>query len=457
MSFLRYPKYKDSGVEWLGEMPQHWRVSRLGFESWVRARLGWKGLKAEEYVDDGFAFLSTPNIKGLSIDFENVNFITKERFDESPEIKIREGDVLLAKDGSTLGTVNVVRRLPQPTTVNSSIAVITPNTSLRGVFLFYLFASSYMEHTIQRTKGGMGVPHLFQADLNKFYLPLPSPAEQTNIAAFLDCETAKIDDLVAEQERLIELLKEKRQAVISHAVTKGLNPNAPMKASGIEWLGDVPEHWRLMPLGRITVSRCDGPFGSGLKSDHYTESGVRVVRLQNIRRDGFNDFDEAFIDSDYYERELNGHGVIGGDVLIAGLGDDKNTVGRACVAPAGIEPAMVKADCFRFRLDTNHVLPEFVATELSAGSAADAGVMSSGSTRSRIPLSVMATRKLAIPPLNEQAVIMGFLREQLLKIDALAGEAGRAIELLQERRTALISAAVTGQIDVRSLLQKAAA
>lgn len=102
-NYRPYPKYKDSGVEWLGDVSEGWNISRLGFESWVRARLGWKGLKAEEYVDDGFAFLSTPNIKGQSIDFENVNFITQNRFDESPEIKLRKGDILLAKDGSTLG------------------------------------------------------------------------------------------------------------------------------------------------------------------------------------------------------------------------------------------------------------------------------------------------------------------------------------------------------------------
>jgi type I restriction enzyme, S subunit len=117
------------------------------------------------------------------------------------------------------------------------------------------------------------------------------------------------------------------------------------KPSGVEWLGDVPEHWRVLSLGRIAVDRCDGPFGSGLKSEHYTDSGVRVIRLQNIRTDGFNGDDAAFIDAGYYRTKLNGHGVVDGDVLIAGLGDDNNTVGRACVAPAGIEPAMVKADC----------------------------------------------------------------------------------------------------------------
>lgn len=210
---------KDSGIEWLGEVPAHWDISRLGYESWVRARLGWKGLKAEEYVDDGLIFLSTPNIKGLQIDFDNVNFISKFRYEESPEIKLNVGDVLLAKDGSTLGTVNVIRTLSRAATVNSSIAVITPNKTLMSIYLFYLFQSSFMENTIQRIKGGMGVPHLFQADINKFYIPLPTISEQQEIAVFLDQETTKIDELIAQAEKAIELLKERRTALISAAVT----------------------------------------------------------------------------------------------------------------------------------------------------------------------------------------------------------------------------------------------
>ena len=258
MSLPRYPKYKDSGMEWLAEVPERWTTTKLGFESWVRARLGWKGLKAEEYVDDGFAFLSTPNIKGRDIDFAGANFITQERFDESPEIKIQRGDVLLAKDGSTLGTVNIVRHLPRPTTVNSSIAVITPYERLVGQFLYYVFQSSHMEQTIEQAKGGMGVPHIFQGDINKFQITLPPTDEQTHIAAYLDRETAKIDALMAEQQRLMELLKEKRQAVISHAVTKGLNPKAALKPSGNEWLGDVPDHWEITPLKYVVSLRSGG-------------------------------------------------------------------------------------------------------------------------------------------------------------------------------------------------------
>jgi len=210
---------KPSGIEWLGDVPQAWGRSRLGFESWVRARLGWKGLKAEEYVKDGFAFLATPNLKATAIDFVDVNYITQERYEESPEIKLAVGDVLLVKDGATLGIVNLVRHLPRPTTVNGSIAVITPGKQLRSLFLYFLFTSSGFQQLIQRVKGGMGVPHLFQSDLNKFYLPIPPLTEQDAIVEFLEAELLKFDTLTAEAQRAIDLLQERRTALISAAVT----------------------------------------------------------------------------------------------------------------------------------------------------------------------------------------------------------------------------------------------
>ncbi len=216
--------------------------------------------------------------------------------------------------------------------------------------------------------------------------------------------------------------------------------------SGVEWLGEVPAHWRVHSLSRITLDKCDGPFGSGLKSEHYVDEGVRVVRLQNIRELAFDDRDAAYISKGYFESELLGHSVCRGDVLIAGLGDDRNLVGRACVAPA-IEPAMVKADCFRFRIDVRQALPRFVAAQLTASASYDAGVLSSGSTRSRIALSVTATRTLALPPVDEQNAIAEFLDRELAKIDALIAEQERLIALLKEKRQAVISHAVTKGLD----------
>lgn len=210
---------KDSGVDWLGEIPEHWYISRFCYETWVRARLGWKGLKADEYVDEGYIFLATPNIKESEIDFTNVNYISLERYEESPEIMLAEGDILLTKDGSTLGTVNLVRELPKAATVNSSIAVITPKKNLSSEFLLYLFKSSYIENIIQLLKGGMGVPHLFQGDINKIHIPIPPLEDQVAIAKFLKSNTENLEKLIALSKNQIRLLTERRSVLISAAVT----------------------------------------------------------------------------------------------------------------------------------------------------------------------------------------------------------------------------------------------
>ena len=210
---------KDSGVEWLGEVPKHWEIVRLSRHAWIRARLGWKGLKAEEYVEDGYIFLATPNIKDKELDFDNVNYITKERYDESPEIKLSIGDVLLVKDGSTLGITNIVKYLPKDATVNSSIAVITTFKSLFPNFLMYILKSIFIISTIEKLKGGMGVPHLFQSDINVFIIPFPPLSEQHIIAKHLEQQTSKIDALINEANKAVDLLKERRSALISAAVT----------------------------------------------------------------------------------------------------------------------------------------------------------------------------------------------------------------------------------------------
>jgi len=219
------------------------------------------------------------------------------------------------------------------------------------------------------------------------------------------------------------------------------------KDSGVEWLGEVPAHWEKLKLSLISLEKCDGPFGSAIKSEHYRDNGVRVIRLQNIKKYFFNGEDAAYIDSDYYCQRISKSDVVGDDLLIAGLGDDNNVVGRACVAPCSIAPAMVKADCFRFRLDTKRALPNFLAYQLSAGAEADAGLLSTGSTRSRIPLSTMGTRIVALPPRDEQVKVSAFLDHETTCIDALVEEQQRLIELLNEKRQAVISHAVTKGLD----------
>ena len=442
MSFPKYEAYKDSGIEQLDIIPSHWIISRLGFESWVRARLGWKGLKAEEYVDEGYIFLSTPNIKSQYIDFENVNYINQIRFDESPEIKLKEGDVLLAKDGSTLGIANFVRSLPCPATVNSSIAVITPNDRLDGLYLKYLLESNFLQSVIQMVKGGMGVPHLFQSDLNKFYIPLPAIEEQTQIARFLDHETARIDALIAEQQRLIELLKEKRQAVISHAVTKGLDPTAPMKDSGVEWLGEVPAHWVVTKLKFITERIVDCPHETPV----YDSTGdYFVIRTADVDQGVLKPEQMYHLDYEQYLNRTRREPLLQNDIV---YGREGERWGHAALVTSS-NLFVLGQRMMQFRAE-NRICPLFLMFQLNSVSTYRQGEVDTvGSTSPHVNISTIRNYQLMMPPLKEQKLISKYLQKISKALDSLIEESMNTAELLQERRSALISAAVTGKIDVR--------
>lgn len=448
MSFPRYPEYKPSGVGWLGEVPALWQLRKIKhFTRFVGG--GTPARDNAAFWNGDIPWVSPKDMKAEAIEGAEES-ITAAGLVGSTASLIEPGAVLMVVRSGILKHTIPVAINEVAVALNQDMKAlrfssVDPRFFLRwvqGLNDLLLLAWSKQGATVE------SVEHEYLAET---LVPLPPEEEQAAIAAFLDRETGKIDALVAEQENLIELLKEKRQAVISHAVTKGLNPDVPTKASGIEWMGDVPAGWDIITLGRITTSKCDGPFGSGLKAEHYVDQGARVIRLQNIRGGVFDDGDAAFIDISYFKSEMSGHDVREGDVLIAGLGDDNNTVGRACVAPPAIYPAMVKADCFRFRLDRDVAHPPFIAWALTVGSAFDAGTLSSGSTRSRIPLSDMSARKVPLPPLMEQRAVCDHIDGLRHGFGGLIEESTRVIALLKERRSALISAAVTGQIDVRGL------
>ena len=447
-----YPKYKPSGVEWLREVPEHWDVKAIKWESPVLRGASPRPIDNDIYFDEKgeYAWVRIADVSAAGM-YLHETMQRLSNLGRSLSVSLQPGTLFL----SIAGTVGK----PCITAIKCCIHdgfVYFPFWCGESRFLYYLFASgeSY------RGLGKLGTQLNLNTDtVGSIIAGFPEPLEQRAIADFLDRETVKIDTLVAKKRTLIERLNEKRAALISRTVTRGLPPDAAcaagldphpsLKPSGIDWLGDVPEHWELAKLSRVTVSRCDGPFGSGLKSEHYTEGkGIRVVRLQNIRFAEFDDRDIAFIEPEYY-RELGDHDVFAGDVLIAGLGDENNPVGRACVAPPALGPAMVKADCFRFRVDRTKVDAAYVALQLSATAYGLAGALASGTTRSRMNLSATATRVVAIPPLIEQISIVSFLSHETAEIDSLITKLETAIERLHEYRAALITEAVTGKIDVR--------
>lgn len=242
MSFRPYPRYMASGVEWLESVPEHWAIKAIGAISSLKGRLGWQGLKADEYRDEGPYVVSSAHFTEYRVQWDQCPRVSQQRYDTDTNIQLAVGDILLMKDGAALGKLAFIDNLPGEACLNSHILLFRP-TSILGrpsyfpKFMFYFMQTSLFQKHIKVHGTGATFLGVSQETIGRYRLALPPLDEQTAIAAFLDRETGKIDALVEEQRRLIELLKEKRLAVISHAVTKGLDPDAKMKPSGLEWLG----------------------------------------------------------------------------------------------------------------------------------------------------------------------------------------------------------------------------
>ena len=212
---------KDSGIEWIGMIPKNWNVTRIGYESWIRARLGWKGLKAEEYVLEGHPFLSAFNIIQNKISWDELNYITNERYNESPEIMLKVGDIVLVKDGAGIGKCAKIDSLPYETaTTNGSLAVISSTVEkLDYNYLYFYLQSAMFQNYILRIMNGMGVPHLSQEELRKIKIPFPPINEQIEIAKYLEKKRNDIDMAILEKIQQLETIEQYKKSVIYEYVT----------------------------------------------------------------------------------------------------------------------------------------------------------------------------------------------------------------------------------------------
>jgi type I restriction enzyme S subunit len=437
VSLPRYPEYKDSGVAWLGEVPGHWEIRPFYSVATEREE---PNIGMQE---DNLLSLSYGRI--VQKDITSNDGLLPESF-ETYQV-IRPGDIVfrltdLQNDKRSLRTA-----LVEETGIITSAYVATKPTSIESRYLGHLLRAYDVTKVFYSMGGGLRQSMKF-SDLKRLPTLLPPPEEQQSIAVFLDRETGKIDALIAEQRRLVELLAEKRQAVISHAVTKGLNPNAPMKDSGIKWLGEVPEHWRVGKCGFYLTILSGFAFpSSGFSED---DADTKLLRGINVGVSRLK-WDETV----YWERSpddgLGEYEMQAGDVVI---GMDRPLISE------GIRVAKVKES------DLPCLLLQRVAS-LKTGKNLDPdyllGLLSSemfvahflpettGVSVPHISPEQINNFVIPVPPLEEQQAITAHLGAETDKFDALTAEANRAIELLQERRSALISAAVTGKIDVSKI------
>jgi type I restriction enzyme S subunit len=440
MSFPRYPKYKPSGVEWLGEVPEGWDVAALkrGFT----VTLG-KMLQPEQTcpTDVLLPYLRAANIQWGGVDSSDIKQMWLSPRDRA-QLFLCKGD-LLVSEGGDVGRSCVWQEELDECYFQNSVNRVRARKGNSNRYLCYWMAVMKDKGYVDVLCNKSTIAHFTAEKVAAVPVPFPPLAEQTAIAEFLDRETGKIDGLVAEQRRLMELLKEKRQAVISHAVTKGLNPHAPMKPSGIEWLGDVPVGWEVQRIKFVTKGMKAGPFGSALTKDVYVSEGYRVYGQEQVIPNDFS-IGDYFITPEKYD-ELSQYRVSPGDILISCVG----TFGKIAIVPVGIAPGIINPRLIRLRCG-NSVKSEYLVEVMrSTVTFEQLSSTSRGGTMDIINIGTLSGIFLALPPMPEQLELLTFIHQESAKFDTLTAEAQRAIDLLQERRAALISAAVTGEIDVR--------
>jgi restriction endonuclease S subunit len=441
--FKPYPAYKDSGVEWLGEIPEHWEVHRLKEVASVQLS------NVDKKTLDGQVAVQLCNYTDV---YYNDNISDGLEFMEAsatPEqvqkFALRAGDVLITKDSETWTDIAVPAVVTEDlpgVLCGYHLAHIRPKAGIHGSFLARAFSAIGPRDQFHVAANGITRFGLGADAIASGFFTLPPESEQRAIATFLDRETARIDALVAKKRRLIELLQEQRTALITRAVTKGLDPSVPMTDSGVEWLGEIPEHWEVRRLKFLLTSPLK--YGANEAAELDDPDLPRYVRITDIdERDGLRD--ETFkslpvkVAEEYLLQE--------GDVLFARSGA---TAGKSFLYRRSWGACAYAGYLIRARLDTQQVLPDFVryfTASTSYWQWLSAAFIQA--TIQNVSADKYASLLLIKPQYSEQRSISSFLDLETARIDALVYKVLEAIELLNDLRTAVISAAVTGKIDVR--------
>ncbi len=443
-----YPEYKDSGVEWLGKIPAHWDLLRLK-NAVVDCVNGFWGDEPKNNEEDIIVLRVADfnrdqlNISDEKLTYRNISFSDQQRR------LLKKGDLLIEKSGGgdkTLVGCVVLFDKPYKAITSNFVAKMSPQNGFDSRFVLHAFNILYSGDVNYRSiKQTTGIQNLdTNAYLDELFSFPPLP-EQQKIADFLDDETEQMDRLIAKQERLIELLGEKRQAVISHAVTKGLNPDAPMKDSGVEWIGEIPAHWEKTKVKhKANISGRIGFRGYSQTDivDDYT--GAIVYGPGNIQNSEISNENLRFLSWEKYHESPEIQVKVG-DIMMVKTGSTygKTALVKSLIQETTINPQMVLFK--NFKGNPGYLSYLFNSKQYQN----EISILNTGSGMPTLTQENIGDLIIYLPNNIEQEKIVQFLDTELAKMDALTAKAEQQIELLKERRRALISAAVTGKIDLR--------
>ena len=431
----KYDSYKDSGIEWIGEIPSHWGVSKYKF--FFESGMGETILK-EDLTDNGdipvFSATESDKIFG---------------FVNNAKLLLQKNDLVIPARGNSIGHLMIVEGLA---TCTQTTIYFKNKSNIESKFAFY-FAKGNQNILFQFDN--TAIPQITVNQTKNNVILIPPYNEQTAIANFLDQKTTQIDDLIAKKERLIQLLEEERTAIINQAVTKGLpaeermkaglDPNVPMKDSGIEWLGEIPAHWEVTKIKTVTIKIGSGVTPKG-GAEIYELSGIPLLRSQNIYFDGFRLENVAYITSEIHDSMKNSQ-VQSGDVLLNITG---GSIGRCYFVTNEFKEANVNQHVCIVR-PNERIITEFLYYILSSTiGQQQIDLCQTGGNREALNFEQLKNFFLCLPKVDEQKNIVQRLKTSLNNINMTIETFRKEIELINEYKTALISEVVTGKVDVRN-------
>lgn len=437
----RYDSYKDSRVEWIGEVPNHWDTYRIKYNTFLKGRIGWQGLKSSEFLDEGYCLITGTDFDNKGgVNWNTCYRISEERFFEDRLLHVKEGDILITKDG-TVGKLALIKQLPEPASLNSHLLIVRQKSNLvNNSFLYYcLFCSIFKDFTEYHQTGSI-MNSISQDLFSYFKCYAPHVTEQQEIANYLDSKCDEIDKVISTQEKRVALLQELKQSIITHAVTKGLNHDVKMKDSGIEWIGEVPEHWKIIRMKYICEFNGRIGFRGYSQADLVSEGEGAITLSPTNMNDMYVDYNKCSYLSwkKYYESpEIM---VKQGDVLLVKTA----SVGKCSYVKTIPMECTVNPQILVLKKHRQNPMFLTYLFQISLGQTY-IELYKAGSTIPTLSEDKIGNFRFAFPSDNEQNEIVSYLDKRCSSIDASISKAQREIELLQEYKQSLITEVVTGK------------
>ena len=436
---------KQTGIRWIGEVPSDWTLLKMKHFSYMKGRIGWQGLTADEFIEEGPYLITGTDFENGHVCWDRCYHISEKRYNEAVPIQVRIGDLLVTKDG-TIGKLAYIDELPGKASLNSHLLVIRPiGGKYINKFMYWVLYSSVFQGYYEFESYGSTMDSLSQEKIGEFSFYAPSVSEQKLIADYLDNKCAKLDEIIAAVQQQIDTLKTYKKSLITESVTKGLTKNVAMKDSGISWIGAVPEHWGDKRLKYVL--RAPLQYGANEAGDDYNEDYPRYIRITDISED--NELKEEGKLS-LLPKLAKSYLLSEGDVLFARSGA---TVGKTFFYEEKYGTAAFAGYLIRACTNPDTLLPRFLYyTTLGIGYENWKNTVFTQATIQNIGADKYSQLIVTVPPKNEQKDIIQFLDTECSKIEEVINDKYCQLESMQGHKSSLIYEMVTGKKRIKEVM-----